>query len=402
MDQFLNPESKPVKHKNKRKVISLDVKLQVLQMYDEGKKNMQIAREMLLSESTVRAIKKNEIKIRNCSAQLHSESKNAAAVKINNVSHPLVRRTESLLYSWICDQRVQGVHTNCSIIQGKALAIYEYVKFEVGEVGGRGPKFSASKGWLAKFKKRYNLHSIKLSGEAENLVVECTGNLSENLNDLGDIKEETNTSPEPSYSMDNSKFYWNNASTSNLQRLKLAGEVENVVVECSGNLFENFDESPGIKKEENGTRFLDPSYNMDDAKIFQDICKEKNTAPTPKLGCAMKDSEVTWNNASTSNLFSAQETQTVRLGGEVENNTETFHSIASLPCVATEKTFHRYNKYGSLEDYSIFFNMVDNLKRQFSKIENSNERRTVFCNSLDELIDPKKKQYKEKLQSCKY
>lgn len=62
--------------------------MKVLKKYKEGTKVMQIARDLNLSESTVRTIKQNEKKIRDC-----------ADVIFNTTATKIIRPRDSILHS---------------------------------------------------------------------------------------------------------------------------------------------------------------------------------------------------------------------------------------------------------------------------------------------------------------
>jgi len=66
--------------------------------------------------------------------------------------------------------RIEGQYKknplSLSIIQGKALSLYDDWKKRCGEEAAGMPEFQASKGFFDRFKSRDSLHNIKLTGES--------------------------------------------------------------------------------------------------------------------------------------------------------------------------------------------------------------------------------------------
>jgi hypothetical protein len=51
-----------------------------------------------------------------------------------------------------------------SVIQGKAMRMYDYWKKHLNESATNAPEFHASRGWLKSFKNRVKLHNIRSNG----------------------------------------------------------------------------------------------------------------------------------------------------------------------------------------------------------------------------------------------
>ncbi|XP_037047941.1 tigger transposable element-derived protein 1-like [Bradysia coprophila] len=108
--------------------------------------------------SPVRGIGKFEDKIRTSVSA-------GATISLSKTSHarnPLFEKMERLLNIWIEDKNQKNMPLNGECIRMKAKRIYDHIsQFSVAI-----PEFSASKGWLDNFKKRFALHNICLTGEA--------------------------------------------------------------------------------------------------------------------------------------------------------------------------------------------------------------------------------------------
>ncbi|XP_066255898.1 tigger transposable element-derived protein 1-like [Euwallacea similis] len=144
----------------KRKFISLEVKIQMLDRLLKGEKASHIGKSLNLNEAIVRTIKKNEKEIRSAVAAGFSTSAKRAA----RPRAPIIEKMEKALSIWIDDNCQKRIPSDGNIIKQKALKIYKHLK-EHGE-SSVNPDFLASKGWFEKFKKRFAIHTIRIQGES--------------------------------------------------------------------------------------------------------------------------------------------------------------------------------------------------------------------------------------------
>ena len=75
---------------------------------------------------------------------------------------------EEALYKWFQSLRTQNIPVSQDVLREKAVIFYNKVR----ENGVQLPKFEASKGWLEKFQKRYNISSKIITGESESVPLE--------------------------------------------------------------------------------------------------------------------------------------------------------------------------------------------------------------------------------------
>jgi hypothetical protein len=143
--------------KKKRKVITLDTKLDIINQFDDGQSKASISRALGLSESTVRLIlfKFNEYK-----EQGKAASTSFSIRCSRNRSSTLVEM-ENLLITWLedCNQKRISIDTNNIMV--KALRLFSSLK--ENKFKGDTTIFSASRGWSEKFKARTAMHNVKLT-----------------------------------------------------------------------------------------------------------------------------------------------------------------------------------------------------------------------------------------------
>ncbi|XP_040194034.1 tigger transposable element-derived protein 1-like [Rana temporaria] len=142
------------------KSITLDMKAKMIKLYDEGVTQAEIGRRLGYTRTTVNTVIKNREK-------LLAEIKSATPVNTTTIRKrdSIVADMERLLILWIENQTTRHVPVNQAIIQTKALSLFNDLKAKKGETA-KDAEFSASRGWFDRFKKRSNLHNIKIQGEA--------------------------------------------------------------------------------------------------------------------------------------------------------------------------------------------------------------------------------------------
>ena len=225
----MGPKRKPSdaaggKAKRSKKVMTLDDKVKLLDKLKEGHSYASVGRSYEVNESTVRYIKKNEVAIRNAYTKSAGQGK-----YVKRLRNTAIVRMEAALSIWIEDQHKKGIGIDSVIIREKARSLFERFKLAEPDSGSvselepqpststaepmtsrlRSPEtqedFTASKGWFDRFKKRFSLHNVKLSGEAGSADHDAAAAYPE---ELKRIIEEGGYLPEQIFNADESALFW--------------------------------------------------------------------------------------------------------------------------------------------------------------------------------------------------
>ena len=184
-------------NKRCRKRISIEQKLSILNKLDNGCSIGETAKLLQLPKSTVDTIKANREKILECGREI---SLNVAKTTMRTRNSAL-HKTEQLLHTWIVSQREKGATVSEKLIRCKAFSIFKDVKLE----GHSNCNFSASHGWFEKYKKRFNLRSVLLSGESRSADKEAASHF---IEEFKDIISEGGFSPQQVFNCDETGLMW--------------------------------------------------------------------------------------------------------------------------------------------------------------------------------------------------
>ena len=150
--------------KKTRNAVTLEKKLKIIEKIESGEKFTAVGRYFKLPESTVRSIVKQTDKIKKTSESVTP----ITATKTSRTRCFLMTEMENLLSNWIEDLNQNHMPVSTQIIMNKSLSLFDHLKSQHGgeEV------FKASKGWFDRFKKRSNLHNLKMIGESASADLE--------------------------------------------------------------------------------------------------------------------------------------------------------------------------------------------------------------------------------------
>ncbi|XP_030383230.1 tigger transposable element-derived protein 1-like [Scaptodrosophila lebanonensis] len=156
----------PKTTKLKRKAISLETKIEILDRLRNGEGSTFLGKMFGLNEATVRTIKRNEFSIRQ---SMISGTK--LSVKSSSYTRDATKeKMEKALIIWLEDNAQKRIPVDGKNIKQQALRFYKMIKDEQSSTSTQSTPektylFSASTGWLTGFLQRHALHNIKIKGE---------------------------------------------------------------------------------------------------------------------------------------------------------------------------------------------------------------------------------------------
>ncbi|XP_063875817.1 tigger transposable element-derived protein 1-like [Scylla paramamosain] len=189
----------PKPAKKARKAIDLDMKMKVIKQFERGKRVSVIARDLQLPHSTVSTILKDKERI----PEAVKGSAPMRSTVITKQQTGLIHEMEKLLNVWIESQLQKRVPLSLHTLQTKALSIFKMLKEHAGE--DYSQEFTASTGWFKQFKKRFQLHNVRITGEAATADEEGAKKFIETLDEV--IVEE-GYQPKHIFNVDETGLFW--------------------------------------------------------------------------------------------------------------------------------------------------------------------------------------------------
>jgi hypothetical protein len=135
----------------KRKVLSLLEKSEIIKSLDNGETVTNVSKKYGIAKSTVCAIRNRKQKI------VKAVTQSCGVLKKKNLKPSKMPKMERRLFKWFCLQRLNHVPVSSAMVKEKAKILNE--KFQ------ENFNFTASDGWLTKFKRRFGVRFLKTSGE---------------------------------------------------------------------------------------------------------------------------------------------------------------------------------------------------------------------------------------------
>uniref|UniRef100_A0A1B6M632 HTH CENPB-type domain-containing protein n=1 Tax=Graphocephala atropunctata TaxID=36148 RepID=A0A1B6M632_9HEMI len=140
--------------KRKKTVVTMEEKLRAIKRLDMGESAKKIAAEMGVGTSTVSDWKKSRKAIENwCLTQPSSSGITSSKM----MKKGTLDKVNEALYLWFTKCRAKGVPMSGPILQEKAIQFNKEMDND--------SEFKASEGWLEKWKKRYGVRKLEITGE---------------------------------------------------------------------------------------------------------------------------------------------------------------------------------------------------------------------------------------------
>uniref|UniRef100_H3A7H0 HTH CENPB-type domain-containing protein n=1 Tax=Latimeria chalumnae TaxID=7897 RepID=H3A7H0_LATCH len=141
--------------KRKRSVLDLKQKLQILEDLERGEKVIDVAQRYKIGNSTVCDIRKAGDKLRNFAAAMGS-SVRVEKRKTMHVNHD--EALDKAVYMWFVQNRMKGTPISGPILKEKAKHFHR-------DLNGEEAGFTASDGWLNRFKHWHGIRQLSIAGE---------------------------------------------------------------------------------------------------------------------------------------------------------------------------------------------------------------------------------------------
>ncbi|XP_075439265.1 uncharacterized protein LOC142483066 isoform X1 [Ascaphus truei] len=140
---------------NKRKRFTLKEKIAALDRIRSGVQQTQVARDLGVNESTVRGWKKEEHKLRDAAKSMETDN----GLKRNRLRKPRYNPLDKAVFQWFVKERSEGAPLSGPLLQTQAKKVYNQL------YGKESIPFTASSGWLNRFRKRHGISKSARSGE---------------------------------------------------------------------------------------------------------------------------------------------------------------------------------------------------------------------------------------------
>lgn len=174
--------------KRKRNVLTVKDKLDAIERIDKGESVKRICNELNVGKSTVNDWRRNRESLQDFCTQVETDK---ALTDRRTLKKPTNELVDDALWLWFMQERRRGTPISGPILKEKA--IFFHSKLE------ESTEFTASDGWLRRWKKRHGVSFINICGEKMSADIPASN---EFVTKLKEIISKENLSPEQVYNMD--------------------------------------------------------------------------------------------------------------------------------------------------------------------------------------------------------
>ncbi|XP_054277972.1 jerky protein homolog-like [Macrosteles quadrilineatus] len=179
--------------KRKHVTLTLDKKYTILKRLEKGEKLAHLSKEYNIGRATIHDIKKKKEQIESFfKRSSESSSKVRKTLKVGEFP-----QVEDALYNWFMQERSRHTPISGDIIMEKAKLFYNKIM--------KKDDFRASVGWLDKFKRRFGIRLLTMTGERLSCDVAAAEPFIEKFKEIVD---EMDLGPDQIYNADESGLFW--------------------------------------------------------------------------------------------------------------------------------------------------------------------------------------------------
>ena len=157
--------------KCKRKVVSIEKKLEICRRHKMRQSYTSLSKEYNLGKSTIHDIVQSEDRL----TEYVLEIQHASGAKRSIIRRSKYEEWDEALHLWLLQKRAMGTPISGLILTAKAKILYEKLYgssnssiTDASDTSENSKRtcFKASSGWLAKFKARYGIHKLYCEGKS--------------------------------------------------------------------------------------------------------------------------------------------------------------------------------------------------------------------------------------------
>lgn len=187
--------------KRKHSACTLQEKLEVLKRLDKGETATKLAVEFGVGKATISDWKKNRSKIE----QFCTATSEKTLEQRCNSTNSIYEKLDEATFLWFTQERQKGVPISGPLIQEKALQLNKMLNGD--------STFTASNGWLDRWKKRHGVRQLSITGEKLSADFAAANDY---LDEFSDLIGSENLSPQQVYNADETGLNFKSLPTKSL------------------------------------------------------------------------------------------------------------------------------------------------------------------------------------------